>query len=283
MERAIGLAVHLAIMPSFRNAYEGGTVRNVYAGVGAANGLLAFKLAEAGFTPERDALGSIYGGILSHWLDPARITEDLGERFEINLGFIKAYPMCRFGHPAIEAAEALIAQNPIEPDDIESVEVRTFDWAATLDDPAPKTDLAAKFSVPWAVASVLVRHSANADDFRTRALSDVRVLAIADRIKVREDALYSSMTPEKRPARVTVYLKNGNMFTKEVDGSGGGPDAPLSRSRVEEKFRSLANPVIGKDRAGAVVRRIAELQALPDIRMMTKLLKPENRQQSRER
>ena len=38
------------------------------------------------------------------WLDPGRITENMGERYEITQGFIKAYPMCRFGHPAIEAA-----------------------------------------------------------------------------------------------------------------------------------------------------------------------------------
>jgi hypothetical protein len=85
---------------------------------------------------------------------------------EITRGFIKPYPMCRFGHPAIEAAQELIRHYPIDPEEIETVEVRTFDLAAACNEKLPKTELAAKFSVPWAVASMLVRKSSGLDDFR---------------------------------------------------------------------------------------------------------------------
>jgi 2-methylcitrate dehydratase PrpD len=274
MERTIGLAIHLEIMPSFQNAYEGRTVRNTYAGVGAAAGVLASQLAGIGITPERDALGSVYEGIISPWLDPVRITEELGKRFEITLGFIKPYPMCRFGHPALEATEALVKEHRVIPEEIEEVEVRTFSWAATLDDPAPRTDLGAKFSVPWAVASMLVRKSAGADDFRNKSLSDPLVRSVAAKVRVKEDPVYTSMTPAKRPARVTVKTKQGKVYTSEVERSGGGPDAPLSKEKIQEKFLSLAGPVIGKAQAGAVIEQVETLEGLEDIRDLTRLLVP---------
>jgi len=274
MEKTIGLAAHLSLMPSFENAYQGGTVRNTYAAVGSVSGILAARLAIAGFTPEKDALGTVFGSIVSPWFDPERVIDGLGKRFEITQGFIKLYPMCRFGHPAIEAAQKLVEEHPISADEIESVEVYTFDWAATLNERAPKTDLAAKFSVPWAVACMLVRRSAGPDEFRPPALEDMKLKEMALKIAVREDPQYSAMTPLKRPARIKVRTKSGKIYQAEVERSSGGPDAPLSREKVVEKFRVLANPVLSPEQAAAVVEMVMNLEKESDIGKLTRLLIP---------
>jgi len=274
LEKTIGLAAHLALMPSFENAYQGGTVRNTYAAVGSVAGILAARLAEAGFTPEKDVLGSVFGGVISPWFDPERVIDGLGKRFEITQGFIKLYPMCRFGHPAVEAAQKLMEEHPISADEIDSVEVYTFDWAATLNERAPKTDLAAKFSVPWAVACMLVRRSAGPDEFRPHALEDAKLREMVARVTVREDSQYSAMTPSKRPARVRVQTKSGGIYQAEVERSSGGPDAPLPREKVVDKFRVLADPVLGPKAAEAVVEMIMNLEKESDIRKLTRLLIP---------
>jgi len=274
VQHTINLAAHLTMMPSFENAYQGGTVRNVYAGAGGALGILATRLAASGFTPERDALGSVYGLVASPWIDPDRVTDALGQRFEITQGFIKAYPMCRFGHPAIEAAEGLLRRFDLDPKDIETVEINTFDWAATLNDPAPIKDLGAKFSIPWAVASVLVRGSAGAFDFSDEGLADEAVRAISARVAVKEDPHYSAMTPAKRPARITVRTRSGKVYQWEVQGSSGGPDAPLPEETIHAKFRSLADPVLGSEQAAKVIEAVDHLEALVDIHDLTRLLIP---------
>jgi 2-methylcitrate dehydratase PrpD len=274
MAKTIGLAIHLEIMPSFENAYQGRTVRNTYAGVGAASGILAYQLARIDFSPEHDALGSIYGGVISPWLDREKIIEELGERFEITLGFIKPYAMCRFGHPAVEAAEALVKKNFIAHEEIEMVEVRTFDWAATLDDSSPDTDLGAKFSIPWGVASMLVRKSAGADDFRAQALGDPILRKVAARIKVKEDPNYTAMTPSKRPASVMVRTKDGRILEAKVEGSAGGPDAPLAKEKLQEKFRSLAEPIIGAKRSRTILEMVDRITEISDIRNLIELLMP---------
>jgi 2-methylcitrate dehydratase PrpD len=272
MESAINLAIHLSLMPSFENAYQGGTVRNTYAAVGGVAGILAAKLARAGFTAEHDALGSVYGGIISPWLDRNRLTEKLGQRFEVTRGFIKPYPMCRFGHPALEATEALVRKGGFSPQEIDVVEVHTFDWAASLDDPEPESDLGAKFSVPWAVASMLVKGRAGANEFRNQALDDPDVKAVAAKVKMMEDPAHSAATPMKRPARITLHTRDGRTFTKEVERSGGGPDAPLPLERVKEKFRALADPVIGQENATAAMGLIFRLEEVQDIRELTRFL-----------
>lgn len=276
MKRTIGLAAHLSLMPSFENAYQGGTVRNVYAGVGAAMGILASQLAACGFTPELDAVGSVFGVVASPWLDPGRITEALGQRYEITQGFIKAYPMCRFGHPAIEAAEGLLNRFDFDLKEIEEVVIDTFDWAATLNDRNPKKDLAAKFSIPWAVASMLVRKSVGAFDFSDEGLCDETVRSVSAKVAVREDPLYSSMTPAKRPARITLRTKSGQTLVNEVEGSSGGPDAPLAFETIQAKFRSLADPLIGPRRAAAAMEMVDRCEELADIRTLTGILMPEN-------
>jgi len=276
MACTIGLAAHLSLMPSFENAYQGGTVRNIYAGVGAAAGILAAEIARIGFTAEKDVLGSVYGRVISSSFDPDLLTEELGKRFEITLGFIKLYPMCRFGHPAIEAAQKLIDQYPsLRSNEIEEVELYTFDWAVTLSERDPQTDLAAKFSVPWGVASILVRRVAGPDQFRTEALKDKDVRKVAGKVVVKEDAQYSAMTPAKRPARIIVKITGGKILRAEVEQSSGGPDAPVPREKVIEKFQVLADPILGSERARAVVEKVMHLEREPDVRDLTNLLTPE--------
>ena len=274
MVSAMGMAVQLSLMPSFENAFQGGTIRNSYAAVGSALGLLAAQLAADGFTPERDSLGAVYGTVLSPWLDPERVVEALGTRFEITFGWIKPYPMCRHGHPPIEAAEGLVHRYPIDSEQIESVEVHTFDWAAALAERFPKTDLAAKFSVPWAMASMLVRKSAGPDDFRREALNDERIRSVSARVTMKNDPIYTAMTPGRRPARVVVKMKGGQVFEHEVMGSGGGPDDPLSEEKFVAKFHSMADRVIGHRQAEAIVSLIGHIEDVRDIHELTRLCRP---------
>ena len=82
------------------------------------------------------------------------------------------------------------------------------------------------------------------------------------------------MTPSKRPARVTVKTRSGEAYTEEVERSGGGPDAPLSKEMIQNKFRSLAEPVIGNERSEAVINKVDTLEEIEDIRNLTRVLIP---------
>jgi hypothetical protein len=48
----------------------------------------------------------------------------------------------------------------------------------------------------------------------------------------------------------------------------GDPDAPLSDSDLSAKFLELAEPVLGAEKAVALLNRIWTLEALPHIRAL---------------
>ena len=124
---------------------------------------------------------------------------------------------------------------------------------------------------------MLVRKSAGPTDFKEEALVDTEVNAVAARVTVREDPKYTSMTPAKRPASVTVRTKKGSILSWEVERSAGGPDAPWPMGKVQDKFRSLVDALIGPEKALAVVDLVTELHELSDIRALTRLLVPGGR------
>ena len=128
---------------------------------------------------------------------------------------------------------------------------------------------------------MLVRKSAGPQEFKEEALADTEVRAVAARLRVREDPEYTSMTPAKRPASVIVRTKKGGIFSWEVERSAGGPDAPWPLEKVQEKFRSLADPVIGPEKALSVIDAVTELHELSDIREVTRLLVPTGSAQGR--
>jgi 2-methylcitrate dehydratase PrpD len=267
--RAMGIAMGLTLVPSFENGYQGASVRNVYAGYGAHVGVLAVHLARAGVTAESDPIGTLYGGIVSSWHDPDLLVEDLGIRWECTRGYIKPFPSVRYGHPAIEAARTLVASGVVGTGDIERVLVETYDLPATLVEREPQTELAAKFSLPWAVASMLVRHSAGPDDFR--ALDDEDVRAVSRLVEVVESPRMTSRTPRDRPAKVTVWV-NGEPHDVDVDRSAGGPDMPMLPEDVIAKYRGMADKVIGPSRAAHVASQVLALESVADIGSVVRLL-----------
>ena len=266
---AMALAMGLTLIPTFESGYQGKSVRNVYAGHGANAGILAAHLAQAGITPERDPIGTIYGSIVSPWHDPGLLLDDLGQRWECTLGYIKPFPSVRYGHPAIEAARTLHHAHSPAPSSIERVLVESYDLPASLSNRDPHTELAAKFSLPWGVAAMLIRGRAGVEEFQ--AMGDTSIRNLSHLVEVVEDPAMTARTPGDRPARITVWTK-GEPTTVEVERSAGGPDQPLSRDDIVAKFRSLADPVIGPHAAADVAQQVLALADLPDVRPLARLL-----------
>ncbi|MCZ7676225.1 MAG: MmgE/PrpD family protein [Roseovarius sp.] len=167
--RTMNVSAALGPGSSLRAMLEGVTVRNAYAGVAARNGLYAWDLVASGFTGETDALRSVYSGVLAEAFDAATMTGELGTRWEIRRNYFKRHAACRFTHGALDVLAELIARHgPFDPDAVARIEVESYAMAAQLDAPAPPTMLAAKFSVPFAVATMLVHGAASVSAFRPR-------------------------------------------------------------------------------------------------------------------
>ena len=271
------LAASYAITPSFNTAYQGATVRNTYAGMVNRLGLLAADFYELGFRGEKGGLETAFGRILGHSFNPGALNDDLGERYEIMRGYFKPYSGCRYTHAAIDAVLSLQVEEPVDVATVSSIEVATYDLAAHLTDPSPKTALAGRFSTPYVVAAALVNNSAGPEIFTREMLANKEVLEVAGRINVRENKEFTAMTPAKRPAQVILHFNDGRQREKTVYGSKGDPDQPMTSVELEAKFHTLCVPRLGKEKSQQAWNELGRLDQRENLDALVQKLAPRER------
>src|SRR6185436_5417509 len=119
-------------------------------GFGAHAGITAALLARNGITGA-PAVTVTDDGVRDIW-------NDLGTRWRIREQYFKAYPVCRWAQPAIEAALALKRTHGFDATDVVRVRIESFREAIDLGSqcPAPVTTDDAQYSLPYGVAAALV-------------------------------------------------------------------------------------------------------------------------------
>jgi 2-methylcitrate dehydratase PrpD len=191
------------------------------------------------------------------------MVSELGTRWEIARNYFKRHAACRYTHAALDALAEITARagGRIAPDQVERIEVDTYVWAAQLDSHAPRNMLAAKFSLPFALATTLVNGAATVAAFRAPALHDGAVQALARRVVVREDPALTARLPALRPARVRVTLRDGRVFEVETLTNRGDTEDPYRPDEVRAKFHELADPVWGAAHATRIAEAVMTLRA----------------------
>ena len=242
MRETINVASSITTATSKRTMLEGGLVRNLYAGLANRNGLLAARLVSCGFTGEKDGPGSLFGGVISDHFDRAAVMADLGSDWHLMSNYFKRHSCCRYNHGTLDAVDLIAARGELPPaEDIERVLVESYSYAAELSDPRPRNTLAAKFSVPFAVATRLVNGTSDLASFTWRAVRDPSVLELAERVSVREDPEMTARLPGERPARVTIVARSGRTVVGEVSVNRGDDAAPYTEAELRDKFLALCS------------------------------------------
>lgn len=266
MARTINVASTLGLATSSATMREGGTVRNAFAGVSGKLGLLANELVDAGFSGERDGLRSVYDGVVSNGFRWERMLDGLGERWEIGRNYFKLHACCRFNHAALDALAVAIGTlpKPIDTAAIEVIEVSTYGLAARMTDPRPANPLAARYSLPFAIATALVHHSTDLEAFSLKAVGNPEVLRLAQRVRVQEDPAMTRQLPALRPARVTLSLASGEQYTGVVQTNRGDAEEPFSEEELASKFMRLVTGTWPAEHAQLLRTRLLGLDSLSD-------------------
>lgn len=242
---------------------RGGTVRNVWTGLGAFLGAQCASRAAAGERGDAEAVRELYGeAVCTDW-ELAEIEDDLGTRWRILDSYLKPYACARWIHPTVDALAGAIsaAGREVRPGlhaEMTRIEVRTFAFAASLSARAPKTDMHARFSLPTCMAAFAVHGGLVADTFLPTRLADPGVAATAHMVTIREDAQFTAALPVERPASVTVTWHDGTTSSATVRNARGNPDAPLPLHEVELKFRANVGSLITPDSGSALLQRTQE-------------------------
>ncbi len=196
---------------------------------------------------------------------------DLGTRWRIREQYFKAYPVCRWAQPAVEAVLDLQRMHRFQVDDIEEIAIDSFREAIALGSgrTIPTTTEDAQYSLPYAVAAVLAFERIGAQEVEAAALADPRVRRLLACMTLREDAEFSACFPAERWARATLRLNDGRLLRSEPSRARGNPENPLADGTLRAKYFDLATPVLGEARAMRIVRLV---EALPHAGSVTPLL-----------
>ena len=264
----MNISSSLTTASSRKTMLQGGTVRNVYAGLSNQMAHLAIDLIQSGFTGEVDGIGSIFGNVVSENLNDNLLLEKLGQRFEVMRNYFKLHACCRFNHAALDCLHDLMRdhQELSNIEQISFIDVESYNLAAELNDPRPQNMLAAKFSVPFALATTLVNKNSQVLSFAGGALKNEKTMALSNKVSVKEISSMTEMLPEFRPAKVTIGMKSGKVFRHSVKTNKGDWQSPYSADELENKFHSLANRSLSQKKSKVLYDKLQNLERIADMR-----------------
>ncbi len=279
---AIGLAYHQC-GGAGSGVGDGALAKRMGPGLAAKAGLTSALMAERGITGDRHFLGgdNWKGGIFNVYYggdyDAGILTADLGKRFEnINITN-KPYPCCGFTHPFIDATLSLMKKYHVTPAQIDSIVTHgsqnVYGMMVGEAKIAPRTIVDAQFSVPWTVATALVKEKVTLHSFTPESIRNQEVIAVARKVS---GVLEPSMNRHGvGPGRVTMKLKDGRVLVEEVEDFLGSINNPMSIAQCADKFRECAGFAV-KPLSGTtvekVIKLVANLEELDDVSEITSLL-----------
>jgi len=260
----------------------GSMTKPMHIGRCAREGLLAAKLAKAGYTANvsnvfehPQGFLEVYNGSgnydiekgISAWAKPFDIVKP---------GIaIKQYPCCGSTHPAIDCAISIALEHSIQTHDIKRVEVWIHERRLQhTNRPNPNSELDAKFSVQYVVARALLEGCVSLEHFAGKKYADSAVRDLMEKIDARpyDDTQFSPTN--HFGGEVRVHLHSGPVFSAKIqEALGRTSDNPLPADRLKKKFELCANEIIATGCAKQACQIIEDLEALEDMRHLTKLFK----------
>lgn len=266
---------------------DGALSKRIQPGFGARAGVLSALLAERGVSGVRNVFeggAGLYNTYLKGHFDRSRLLAGLGRQFEVDNLSYKPYPCCRHNHTAIDAVLGLRAAHAIDPAQVESIDIGVNGEALrNVCQPfgikaRPRSVVDAQFSIPFCVATALVRGEVFVADLAEARLGDPQILALAARVSCRlDEALERQFGRQVSPAVVEIRLRDGRRLAVTHLHAPGSPDLPMSEAAMLGKYRRCAATVaatLGEDRIARLPACIQDLESLADMRELAALLVP---------
>ena len=237
---AIDAGSGLPIAGHFTSALDGNPVRDAWLGAANTAGLTAARLARAGVARNTGTAALSLGGLLGSF-DPAELTDQLGDRFDVEHNYFKQHASCGYTHPVADLAMAVRAElfpgaSPAEiAAQVSEIRVDTHSLAAGLDRPTWDSPLAAMFSIPFVAAAALLDGVVSPESARQRPEQAPELAATAARVRVAEDTGLTARLPAHRANRLTVTLAGGRSHTSETENPVGDSDFhPFDRATLAD-------------------------------------------------
>src|SRR5580692_5797616 len=222
---------------------EGAWTKRLHAGWAAQSGIRAALLARQGFVGPRTVFEGVHG--LFHGFahttqgDYEALTGDFGTRWVTDTLAFKPYPCGTMAQPYIDCAKRLAARG-VKADDIVEIVCEVAEgtvhrlWEPLADKQRPRNGYAAKFAVPYLLATGFVKGGVGLGAFTEAAIRDPDVLALAAKVKFVIDP--DNPYPNNYTGHIRAIMKDGSTIEERQPHMRGGAQEPLTRRDVIDKF-----------------------------------------------
>jgi 2-methylcitrate dehydratase PrpD len=241
---------------------------------GALSGLMAALLAQQNFVATREFLTAKDGGLYNTYVPgglPERATADLGKRFELEQIALRLWPSATVIQGLITALFDLMQRNKIDVAHVRKVRVGVSKPAFEAHGGfgTYKAKFEALLSAHYTVAAILYDHALTLAQFEPQRYDDPKLRSFAaDKVEV-----YADPSLNGSQAQVDVDMDNGTTLSARCEHPLGGPENPLSRTQIEDKFKSYAAGVLPQSAIADVLGAVDRLEDFGSVRKLMTLLR----------
>ena len=270
---AIGLAASSASGTLEHWTY--GTMEGMFqVGIGCRNGVLAAYLAKSGALAAETSLDGPHGFYMAFTGMSRDLAEetDSGDRseFAIMKALMKRYPSCGANQATLHLGAALSNRLEISASTVDKVVEKVSPSILTgagNNCPGPfSNQFQAQMSTQFCLAAALLGKPVDTPAYFVNHYQDPEVLALARKVELVPEKGRDWLNP-----RIEVLLLDGAAHSLEADcRSELVPD----RKDAEKSFMAYAGNALGHERAAEVVTTVLNLDRLPNVAALARLLKP---------
>jgi 2-methylcitrate dehydratase PrpD len=242
----------------------------VFGGMPARNGVTAALVVRAGF----NGIDDIFSGTDNYFqayapdANPAELTLELGERYEIARTNIKKWTVGSPIQAPLDAMDNILKKHPVAPDQVKTIVVRLAQTEARVVDNRQMPDICLQHMIAVMLLDGTASFHAAHDKPR---MDDPNVLRVRAKVELIASDELERLEPE-RHAIVEITLNDGTVLTDHVAHVRGTVENPMSREEVLQKCRDLVEPVLGKAHCASLVDKVLGIEKIKDIRALRSVL-----------
>ncbi|RBP90598.1 2-methylcitrate dehydratase PrpD [Cytobacillus firmus] len=266
---AIGIA---ATDPTGLREMFGTMTKPYHPGKASMNGMLAAFIAGEGFTSSKQALEAERGfiNVLSEEAKMELLTDNWGDKWEIEKNSYKPFASGIVTHPAIDGIIAIQRAHNLKAEEVEEIYITGHPLVKELTGKIDfNTGLEGKFSVFHCVAAGFLHLKAGVNEFTDDFVNKPEVKALRTKIQLTIDE-----NIKEDQVRLTVKLKDGRELSHFVEHAIGSMDMPMTDQQLIEKFKDVTGSIISEEAKELLIDQVYRLEEIEDLERFFQLCTP---------
>jgi 2-methylcitrate dehydratase PrpD len=263
---------------------DGALVKRMQPAMSGRSGVLSAYLARAGIKGPRWAFQGQYGFFELYKrgeIFPEKLTDRLGEFFEIENVSVKLFCGGRYIHGPAEAAIDIVTRENLKATDIAKMTVwlpkTPFAYVGKPFEPGESPQTNAQFSAAYGAASGVVYHDLFIDQVQEDAILNPEVLDLAQKrtvVLIDESVTELGAT---MPVSLQIETQDGRKFYKKLQYLKGHPENFIGKDEFINKFRKAVKwcpKEIPQENVERIIELVDRLEELEDPSVLMRLAQP---------